>query len=166
MKTRIKKIKNVIIKRPYVFYFIIIFLTYLGINILLNKTYITFPTIFKSYKILFLIPFILLNLITAFLVGININLIIVKFKELKLINDIKGTTRGGIVSLGIFGGLLGGACPGCFVGLFPAFLGLFGITMTLGNLPLHGLEIQIISSIILIISLFLLTKENKCKVEI
>ncbi len=165
--TRIQKIKNVIVKKPFVFYFILIFLGYLGLNFLLNQSFITLPTLFKTYKFSFSISFAILTLITAILVAININLVIIKFKELKLLNDVKGLKgSGGITSLGIFGGLLGGACPGCFVGLFPAFVGLFGITATLSNLPLFGLEIQILSSGLLILSTFLLTKDNTCKIDI
>nr|MBI4156533.1 hypothetical protein [Candidatus Woesearchaeota archaeon] len=136
----------------------------LGINILINKTFITLPTLFTSYRLSFAIPFIALSLITALLVAVNVNLIIIKFKELKKMNKKVNAGVGGMGALGIFGGILGGACPGCFVGLFPAFLGLFGITASLSILPLYGLEIQILSSILLTMSIFLLTRENICKI--
>jgi hypothetical protein len=160
MTNRIAKIKNVTIKRPYVFYFITAFILYLGLNSFLNKTFVTFSTLFTAYNLSFSIPFVTLHILTALLIATNINLIIFKFKELKLLSK-----TGGVTFLGIFGGLLAGACPGCLVGLFPAFIGLFGITATLGTLPLYGLEIQIISSILLIVAIIFLTKENVCKVQ-
>jgi len=128
---------------------------------LVNKTYVTLPTLFTAYRISFVIPFIALSLITALLVGVNINLIILKFKEIKLLSGIGGTA-----SLGLFGGILGGACPGCLVGLFPAFIGLFGVSATLSNLPLFGLEVQIASAGFLILSMFLLTKDVTCKIDL
>ena len=70
-----------------------------------------------------------------------------------------------IHALGIFAGVLGGACPGCFVGLFPAVLGLFGVTASLSVLPFYGLEIQAASIVLLIVAIFFLTKETVCKVD-
>ncbi|MBI2004315.1 hypothetical protein HYS72_02510 [Candidatus Pacearchaeota archaeon] len=166
MNNRLKKTKNAIIKKPYVFYFIGVFLAYLAINVLINKTFVTLPTLFTSYKLSFAIPFIALSLITALLAAANVNLVIIKFKELKQMNKKGNAGVGGMGALGIFGGILGGACPGCFVGLFPALLGLFGITASLSILPLYGLEIQMLSLVLLTISIFLLTRENICKVEI
>jgi hypothetical protein len=86
---------------------------------------------------------------------------------MKKIKDLKTLSKKGssISIIAIFGTLLGGACPHCFVGLFPAIIGLFGSTMTLANLPLQGFEIQIISSIILIISIYYLQKPTTCKIN-
>ena len=72
---------------------------------------------------------------------------------------------GSIGFLGVTGGILGGACPGCFVGLFPAFLGLFGMTATLSILPFNGLEIQVASTALLLFSSYFLTKPLTCKVD-
>ena len=96
----------------------------------------------------------------ALLVGLVINLVIIKFKELKHVNKVSG-----LAAVGLFGGLLGGACPSCFVGLFPAFLGLFGVTASLSSLPLFGLEIQIGSILLLLISVYFLTKNSVCEVK-
>lgn len=89
------------------------------------------------------------------------NLSIRKFRDFKTIQG-KG---GGLTFLGIFGGLLGGACPGCLIGLFPAVLGIFGVTASLGALPLFGFEIQLISVVFLTIAIFYLTKETTCKIN-
>ena len=66
----------------------------------------------------------------------------------------------------MFAGLIGGACPGCFAGIFPAILGLFGSTGTLGILPFNGLEIQAVTILIIIFSVYMLTKPMTCKVKI
>jgi len=160
-KIRLQRIKSAIISRPYLFSFI--FLLYILINFLSNKTYDVAPVIF-TYNLVFVIPFLTLSfLITPFLVAITINLSITKFKEMKSLSS-KGEE--GFTVIGIFSGVLGGACPGCFMGLFPAFLGLFGITATLGNLPFLGLEIQFLSIILLIVAIVLLTRDSVCKIKV
>jgi Na+/H+-dicarboxylate symporter len=143
-------------------YFTIIFLLYILINIFLNKTYITYNHIIYNHTIFYIIFFILINyIIVPFLVSTTIILSIQKINDLKNISK-KGSS---ISLLAIFATLLGGACPHCFVGLFPAFMGLFSTTITLGNLPLQGFEIQIISSIILLISIYYLSNPTICKIK-
>ncbi len=158
LKERYSKVKSSVSRKFPLF--LLIFLFYFIVNILVNNLYITFPTLLHI-NVIFLVPYLLFNLIISLLVSVNGVLVIEKIKEL---NQIKKS--GGMVGLGIFGGLLGSACPGCFAGLFPAFVGLFGITASLGNLPLNGLELQVFSSFILVVSLVLLTNENKCEVKI
>jgi len=153
------RIRKATIKKPYVYLFIFIFIAYLLINFFVNKFYITAPT-FLTLNLKVVIPYMLLTILVGFLVAININLIIIKFKELRRVNKSSGFTV-----VGVFGGMLGGACPGCFVGLFPAFLGLFGITATLSSLPFLGLEILIGSTILLITSIILLSGSDVCKIK-
>lgn len=158
-KRRIQVVKNALLKRPYIFYFIIIFLVYVGLNIFINESLDTF-SILSSFNKNFLVPFLIFNfLFIPFLIGLNINLAIMKFKEVSQMAS-KGASGFGFV--GIFGGVLGGACPGCFAGLFPALLGLFGITVTLSIFPLNGLEISIASVILLIVGTVLLSRETVC----
>ncbi len=157
---RIQRLKNASLRKPYIFSFIIIFLIYIGINLWINQTY-TSLGVLTSYATWFWIPTILFTfLLIPFLVALTINLTIIKFKEMK---TVKGS---GFTVTGMFGGILSGACPGCFVGLFPAFLGLFGITASLSILPLYGLEIQMVSVVLLILAIILLTKDVICEVPI
>ncbi|MEK6922202.1 MAG: hypothetical protein AABX08_00195 [Nanoarchaeota archaeon] len=158
-KERLEKIKKVAITKPYIYSFIAIFLVYLIINIIINQVYVTFTTLFTN-NLKIIVPYVALSLVVAFLIALNINLVILRFKELRMINKESGMTF-----FGVFGGLLGGACPSCFVGLFPAFLGLFGVTATLSSLPFFGIEILIGSAAFLIISIAFLTRENVCKVR-
>ena len=157
---RLSRIKKVIATRPYIYYFIIIFLIYLTVNIIINQVYVTFPLLFRN-NLKIIIPYVALSLVIAFLIALNINLIILRFRELRILNKESGMTF-----FGVFGGLLGGACPSCFVGLFPAFLGLFGVTATLSSLPFFGIEILMGSAVFLIISIAFLTRDNVCKIDI
>ena len=156
---RLEKIKKVTLTRPYIFYFIFIVIAFLIVNYYANQLYVTASTLF-TYNLAIIIPYLIFTVFIALLIGININLIILKFKEIKAVNN-----QSGITALGVFGGLLGGACPGCFVGVFPAFLGLFGITATLSSLPLFGLEIEMASVALLVVSTVLLTRDNVCKIK-
>ncbi|GIU68183.1 MAG: hypothetical protein KatS3mg001_033 [Candidatus Pacearchaeota archaeon] len=157
-KSRIERIKKAIFERPYVFSFIGIFIIYIAINLIINKLYVNFY-VFNSFVLWFRIPFLLFNfLIVPSLVALTINLSILRFKEAGV------GKHTGIIGLGAFGGILGGACPGCFVGLFPAFLGLFGLTATLSILPFYGLEIQAASTLLLLVAINLLTRDVICKV--
>ena len=160
MNSRIEKIKQVIFTRPYIYSFIITFILYLIINFLVNDLSKTFPVLF-NFNLNIVIPLLILNLLIAALIGINVNLIWLKFKEYRKINKEQGLTF-----FGSFIGLLGGACPGCFAGLFPAFLGLFGVTASLSILPFYGLELQVISAVTLIISIIFLTNEYICKIQV
>ena len=158
-KIRLNKIKDATIRKPYLYSFITIFIVYLIINIIVNKVYVTAPLLF-SYNLKIIIPYIFLTLLTALLVAANINLVYLKVRDLKNLKK-----AGSLGFMGIFGGLLGGACPSCFVGLFPALLGLFGITASLSSLPFFGLEILLGSIILLIISLYSLTNSNTCSIN-
>jgi len=155
-----KKMRQAIFAKPYSFYFIFFFFLYLIFNIYINKIYVTFGVVF--YNPSFGIPLILLMVLVAGFVALNINLMIMKFRELKKING--GT--GSITTLGIFLGILGGACPGCLGGLFPAFLGIFGgAAAGLEILPFNGLELQAGSLILLLISAKLMSKPAVCKID-
>ena len=151
------KIRDSVLSKPYRYYFLIFFLGYLVLNFFVND-------ISKSKEILTstnIGNFVIFSMILiALLVSISINLVIMKFREIRRLNR-----AGGFAALGMFGGLLGSACPACFIGLFPAFLGLFGITASLTDLPFNGLELQISSILLLIISLFLLTRDSTCSIN-
>jgi len=161
---RKQKLKDALSKKPYIFVFISTFIIYILLNLWINQVLVT--NIFSSLATWFLVPFFLLNfLIVPFLVGLTISLVVMKFKDASFVAKRKAKGGGTFALIGTFFGVLGGACPGCFVGLFPAVLGIFGVTATLSVLPLFGLEIQIFSSILLIVAIMLLTRETVCKVD-
>ncbi len=158
---RFQRIKRAILEKPYVFYFIGIFLVYVALNLFINKIYVNL-SIFTSFVLWFRIPYLLFGfLLIPALAALTINLSIIKFKEMRY---VKNKSSGGFTFLGVFGGVLGGACPGCFVGLFPAVLGLFGVTASLSILPFYGLEIQAASMGFLVVAVILLTRDTVCKI--
>ncbi|HLD97748.1 MAG TPA: hypothetical protein VI815_00310 [Candidatus Nanoarchaeia archaeon] len=161
MKQRLEKIKKAIFSWPYMLLFVIFFFVYLGINIYFNELYITLPVLFFSYKVNFIIPFLLFFILIPLLFALNVNLTVMKIKDLNTIFGVSG----GFGILGVLGGLIGGACPGCIAGIFPTVLSLLGLTgASLNLLPFYGLELQSLSVIFLIIGVFLLSKEITCKI--
>jgi hypothetical protein len=166
-KMQFKRIKNALCVKPFIFYFILFFISYIGLNFWINELGITIPTLLRSHNWIFVIPYIAFNfIIVPFLVALTINLSIMRFRELKIMRS--GTGGGSFLGgLGILGGVLGGACPACIAGFLPAFLGIFGIVgFSLNSLPLKGLEIQFLSSLLLFWAIWLLSREPVCKVKI
>jgi hypothetical protein len=158
-------LREVSFTRPYVFYFIGVFLLYFGLNVYLNQLNVTGFDVFSMYRVSFGVPFIFFLILVPGLVALNVNLVAYKFKELKHMSKRGQAGAGSVGIVGIFGGLLGGACPGCFAGLFPALLGIFGVSATLANLPFNGLEIQAVSAGLLFVSIYFLTKPVSCKID-
>ena len=133
---------------------------YLISIIIVNKVYITYKTLFLFEKTFF-ITFIFINIIIAILFGIIINLLRKRIKDSKEIRQ-----KIGLAPVGVFLGILGGACPGCVTGLLPLILSLFGISFSLLSLPFNGLELLLLSIILMIVSIYYLTKEQRvCKIN-
>jgi len=154
------KIRRAILTKPYSLFFIFFFFFFIFLNLYINQVYVTKGVLFDNLRIG--IPFVFFNLLVGSLIALNINLMIIKFKEYRSMN----TKGSGLTILGVFGGFLGGACPGCFVGLFPAVLGLFGISASLSILPFYGLELQALSAGLLMISTYYLVRNPVCKVDL
>jgi len=152
------KLKEAVISKPYAYYFIVFFLGYISLNFFVNNLSNTYILLFYTLTGKITLTLIL---ITGLLVATSLNLVIIKFKEIRQFNKAEGFT-----AFGIFGGLMGGACPACFVGLFPAFLGLFGVTASLTDLPFKGVELQIGSIVLLVVSIVLLSKPSVCNPKI
>ena len=152
------QIKEVTLKRPYLYSFLLIVVAYLGFNIYINQFTEVIPVLL-SFNLWFVIPYVLLTFLIGILIAINLNLM---FFKLKTVMTVKA--EGSMTAVGIFGGLLGGACPGCFVGMLPAVAGAFGVTLSLGALPFNGFEIQVPTAAILLLTTVFLTRKNVCKI--
>jgi len=107
------------------------------------------------------IPYILLTISIG--LGVALNLTIIAYK-LKQVAGLKKEV--GVTTFGAIGGMLGGACPGCFVGLLPTIAGVFGLTVTLSSLPFLGFEIQIPTFLVVVGSLYVIANPLTCKVKI
>ena len=168
-KVRLERVKTSL-SGPYFFLFLLIFVSYMTFDVLVNKLYIRGVVFNGNY--LFSYTFVLFSAIVTFLTAVSVNLIIYKIFELESFREeskkleIKkaNAQATGVTFLGMFGGLLAGACPGCVAGLFPAVAGLIGVSISLANLPFYGIELQLLSCIFLLIGIFLLTRDNVCKI--
>ncbi len=147
---------KIILKKPYVFYAIIIFIIYLALAILLSGFYNTLPLIIayaNTVNWFKLGTSILLSILIGILVSINAVFVFIKYKERKSCKEGKA-----LAGIGTVVGLATGVCPLCVSGLFPLILSLLGISFSFASLPLGGLEVQLLVVAILIISLFNLRK--------
>ena len=143
-------------KKPYIYIAFLIFLVYLGINILLSGFYNTIPLILvyaKTVNWLKLGISILLTIIIGILISFNSILIYIKYQERR-----KCKKEIALSSAGAIGGLVAGVCPLCITGLIPLILGLIGISFSFASLPFGGIEIQVLVIIILVASLVNLVK--------
>ena len=97
-----------------------------------------------SFSILGLRDTILI-IVTSFLFGVNLELVLRKLKFLKKSGGLHITFGAGLLSL------VAAGCASC--GL--SFASVLGVATIVGLLPLHGLELYLLSIIILIVSLHL-----------
>ena len=155
---RIQKIKNILKQKPYFKIFTITFLIYLVLSIfLINYFFLGFKLFFQQST--YAIFNLLFTLILASLLGINVPLIIYRFKEARRYNNESGT--------GIFTSILslfGAGCPVCSFTILSLIIPGFTTAFSLAILPFKGLEIQFLGIILLLMSIFTLTKEDVCKI--
>lgn len=98
---------------------------------------------------------VMFALVTIF-AGINLSLLIFKYRVMKSSSD-----RSPLMSFGgIFGGGLAAGCPSCSISL----LAVFGFSSGLALLPLRGVEFSVLGIIALLFSLYYVSKSLKnCK---
>ena len=145
-----------IFKKPYIYWFLGIFVFYLILNVLISGFYNTIPLIIfyaKTVNWLKLGISLVLTLFIGFLVSLNGILIYIKYKERKKCNGV------GTASAGTAGGLIVGVCPLCVTGIFPLILGLIGISFSFGSLPFQGIEVQVLVVLVLFVSYKQITKK-------
>lgn len=147
-----------ILRKPHVYWFLGIFIFYLVLDILISGFYDTIPLIIiyaSTVNWLKLGLSLILTLVIALLVAMNSVLVYLKYKERK---KCKGV---GTATAGTIGGLVVGVCPLCVTGIFPLILGLIGISLSFGSLPLQGIEIQALVVLILLLSSLNLSKNRE-----
>lgn len=147
-----------LLKKPHIYFVILIFLVYLSLNVILSGFYNTIPLILvyaKTVNWIKLSISIFLTLMTGILIAFNSVLIYVKYKERK-----KCKKELTLSSAGAIGGLVAGVCPLCVTGVVPLILGLVGISFSFASLPFQGIEIQVLVAAILIVSLVNLSKSK------
>lgn len=155
LKKRILHIKEVLSVRPYSLIVLPLSLLYaMSILWFMFSIYGSPATFFHASYWYHSIPFVAFGVLNSILFGISLTLSFAKIKEIKL-------KTAGLGISGILFGSLAIGCPGCFFGLFPAVLSFFGVTGTLALLPLHGLEFQILTAAVLLVSIYSLGAETE-----
>lgn len=145
-----------VFQRPYLFWTLGIFLLYLLLAILLSGFYDTFQHILlyaNTVNWLKLSLSLLFSLTIGALVAINVVYLFLLSKARRACGSGKTLT-----SVGTAAGLITGICPLCVTGLIPLLFGFFGISFSLGILPFQGLEVQMLTIVMLGFSLYLLRK--------
>ncbi len=148
-----------VFKKPYVYYFFLIFFSYLILNVIISEFYVTIqyiPKYLETIKWSELVLSGIFTLIIGFLISVNSILIYLKYKERK---NVKKQTL--VTSIGTVGGFATGVCTACVAGLFPLIFGLFGVSFSFLSLPFKGMEIQLLIILILSVNLYYLNKEKK-----
>ncbi|MDD9952847.1 MAG: hypothetical protein OXR66_00760 [Candidatus Woesearchaeota archaeon] len=112
---------------------------------------------YTTYSYWHTLPFTILTLCISAAIGVTLVLFIEKLRELK-------AQHASLSAAGIGFGVLAAGCPGCLFGIFPLFLGFFGITGTLAVLPLNGLEFQFLALLFLGVSIYMLAEKSVCQV--
>ena len=147
-----------VFRKPFVYWFIGIFILYVLLNIFLSGFYETIPLILlyaNTVNWLKLGVSLTLTLITGLLVALVSVLAFIRYKERKQCKE--GVA---LASAGGIGGLAVGVCPLCVTGIFPLLLSFFGISFSFGSLPFQGIEVQLIVILILSASLYILNHRN------
>ena len=163
MKERINVIKSILKQRKYFLIFLVTAIIYFGAYYLIITYFLdSFSLFFTTYVKSYAYPAFGLNIIVALLMGINLSLLVYRLKEYAA--DKKSSMMSGV---GIFAAALANGCPGCFAGLFPVILSIFGISATLSILPFNGLELQGLSAVLLGASIFFLAgkTQNVCEIK-
>ncbi len=110
-----------------------------------------------NYTYFTLLSFVIISV----LFGIYLSVFIYRFKLIKLMKEKKGTSVGFVGYIGLIAGVFGAGCPTCGSVIFA----LFGAPLALMYLPFRGLELRLLAIVILVVSIYLLTRSlTKCGV--
>jgi len=151
-----------VFQKPYIYWTIGIFFVYLVLNFAISGFYKNIPLITAYASTLNwtkLILSLLLSIAIGILISINAVYVYIRHKERK--NCLKGetiATAGTFAGLGTVGGLATGICPLCLTGLFPLIFGVLGVSFSFASLPFGGIEVQVLTILILLFSLNILKK--------
>ncbi len=147
-----------VFQKPYRIWFFCIFFLYLALNILFSGFYQTAQLIIRYASTVAwssLILSVVLSLLIGFFIAQNSILLFIRYKQRK---QCRGAAT--MTSVGTVGGFITGICPLCITGLFPLLFSFFGISFSLGILPFKGIEVQVLTLLILLFSYFLLTRNS------
>ena len=99
---------------------------------------------------------LVLTLLIAVLISLNVVFIYTTYRKRQACRNSTFLT-----GTGTLGGIIVGICPLCIGGIFPIVFGFFGVSFSFGLLPFQGIEIQLLLIALLLLSLWILTRNNK-----
>ena len=141
-----------VFQQPYRYWLLGIFLIYLVIVVLVSGFYNTIPAIIVNaatvnwFKLSLSLLF---SLMIGALVAVNSVYLFILSKARRQCRSAKALTGVGATT-----GIITGICPLCVTGLIPLLFGFFGVSFSLGSLPFQGLEVQVMTILILLFSLY------------
>ena len=141
-----------LLKKPYAYCVIGIFLLYTASNIIISQFYITvqyIPYYLNTINWGELILGTIFSLSIGILISINMVYTYIKYKERK-----KYKAEGALTCAATIGGLATGVCSACDAGIIPLIFSLLGISFSWGALPFKGLEVQALVIVVLLISIY------------
>ncbi len=111
-----------------------------------------------DYTYFTLLSFVMISV----LFGIYLSVFIYRFKLIRTIQKKKGTSIGFIGYFGLVAGVFGAGCPTCGSIIFT----LVGAPLALMYFPFKGLELRLLSIVILLVSIYILTRSlSKCNIS-
>ena len=162
MNKVLKNLLNILKIKKYLFSFIILTIVFCFLYYELTIYGIkTFDNFIYFNGVNYVIFYIILSFLISILLGLWLTIMFYKFQCLKKI-DLKHSVTS---FLGLLLGVFGTGCSGCSFTLFSYFLSFFGLALGLAKLPLQGLELKILSLILLLVSNYFVLKNfnNICK---
>jgi hypothetical protein len=148
-----------LLKRPYIYWVIGIFISYISANLLISEYYKEFSLKNGFYCAASGHNGYIINIIFAVIIGalisLNAVLAFIKFRERQ-----KCRSQVAATSIGAVAGVATGFCPVCVTGLVPLIFSFIGVSFSFASLPFNGLEIQTTVALILAISLYSLSKKS------
>ncbi len=154
------KAKVLLHQKKYFWSFFISTIFYVLLSLfLIRYFYISFDLFFKQGGIAYADLFVML--LIAFLFGINMMFVSYTFSNLKTYANQAGT--------GIFSSVIGlfiAGCPACSLTLISLIVPYIGALISLPVFPLHGLEIQLFGLLLMMISLFFVSKDLTCDIKL
>lgn len=160
-----------VFQRPYLFWIAGISFAYITLNLFLSKFYLTLWYVPYFLDTLNWRDFLLSVGFTVFigvLVAVNMVLAYLHYQENRKLHaskscishDRKATA---FASIGAFFGLAIGVCSACTPLLFPFLFSIFGISLTWSTVPINGLHIQLLLSVLLLANIYYFQREHTKK---
>lgn len=152
------KLQN-LMQRPYIWWVLGIGLIFIILNSIISEFYATvqyIPLFFHTLKWPQFLFSIGLTIIIGILVGINVVLLILSFKEKKCTSR-----QAAIAGAGSVFGILPGVCAACAPPLLGFIFGIFPGLVTL--LPFRGIELQFLAIIIISGNIYYIHKREGIK---